>query len=755
MGRLGCTIDGNLNDSKFSEPMPWIGIYVAAASALCAVAMAADAFHGFRYRKLWFPCKFFSLNATTLTLIAVAIKFSVDLNTSMPHQQDQLAKLSSAAFICTVMGNFMPSLGTMENKELVMNIMALVILVITAIVNICIQLGTGVIYVFWKEHAIVMFLMLVLLTILTSSALAVPTTKCYLELKYNKKHKLALKECWDRTDLTVVDRLREGLTKYWMMAYTSSPQFVMGRSATCTASGAFCLLSAVTLAEAMLRSYLMPWSFKFCRGDSDYKWSTTLVLLTQTIAVGVGTIAPAFRWFTAINFRCPKRAKKACRPEFKVEKYWIKGLLELKQHPLTFTLCGRQGRKLVHNMKNHLLDVCIGMQSGVVLMSKSVRLVSIYFVSRFLIFYRCCRKLKWLIKCNNAISTDDSVSESQRSRELDLSRFVMHLEGEEELVHLMTENNYDATDRWIRMGKREQPKHLMQHLERFTSSKEYKGVSEFDSEEVASLDSEEPPNSWALPVVTLTSIAVALPNIDNHLIEQLKSSVHQGLKYVRVVEDNLDVKRDLTKIRKAAEVVWIGVDLYHKWQDVDLRKMTLQEKSPKEILEELADTAKNTVMEFIKTELAGCLRDIPTRWPGKILAANSMYRVCRTILLNYDSRDCESCERLFERLSVMISDIVGACLVNLERVISMQCHHSTIEEREESVRHAILLLGRTEEMLKKIDGQSLPCSDPDQRAHIDHWRLLNKKKDSSRLESPSADGDGASFSSPDLYISID
>ncbi|KAK3039466.1 hypothetical protein RJ639_028048 [Escallonia herrerae] len=452
----------------------------------------------------------------------------------------------------------------MENKELMMNIVALGILVITAIVNICIQLGTGVIYVFWKEHAVVMFLMLVLLAILTSSALAVPTTKCYLELKYSKKHKLALKECWDRTDLTVIDRLREGLTKYWMMAYTCSPKFVMGRSATCTASGAFCLLSAVTLVEAMLRSYLMPWSFKFCRGDSDYKWSTTLVLLTQTIAVGVGTIAPAFRWFTAMNFR----------------------------------------------------------------------------------------KLKWLIKCNNAISTDDSVSESQRSWELDLSRFVMHLEGEEEL-----------------------------------------GVSEFDSDEVASLDSEGPPNSWALPVVTLATIAVALPNIDNHLIEQLKEQCTSGP------------------------------------QDVDLRKIALQEKSPKEILEELADTAKNTVMEFRKTELAGCLRDIPTRWPGKILAANSMYSVCRTILLDYHSRDCESCDRLFERF--------------------------TIEEREESVRHAILLLGRTEEMLKIIDGQSLPCSDPDQRAHIDHWRLLSKKKDSSLLESASADGDGASFSSPDLYISID
>ncbi|KAK3013201.1 hypothetical protein RJ639_010389 [Escallonia herrerae] len=755
MGQLGCTVDGNLNDSKFSEPMPWIGIYVAAAAAVCAIAMAADAFHGFRYRKLWFPCNFFSLNATTLTLIAVAIKFLVDLNTSMPHQQDQLAKLSSAAFICTAMGNFMPSLGTMENKELFMNIVALGILVITAIVNICIQLGTGVIYVFWREHAVVMFLMLVLLAILTSSAIAVPATKCYLELKYSEKHKIAKEECWDRTDLTAIDRLREGLTKYWMMAYTCSPQFVMGRSATCTASGAFCLLSAVTLAEAMLRSYLMPWSFKFCRGHSDYKWSTTLVLLTQTIAVGVGTIAPAFRWFTAINFRCPKRAKKACSPEFKVEKYWIKELLDLKQHPLTFTLCGRQGRKLVHNTKNHLLDVCIGMQSGLVLMSKSVRLVSLYFVSRFRICYRCCRKLTWLFKCSNAVSTDDSMSESQRSWELDLSRFVMHLEGEEELVHLMMENNFDATDRWIQMGKKEQPKHLMQLLERFKSSKEYKGVSEFNSDEVASLDSEEHPNFWALPVVTLTSIAVALPNIDNHLIEQLKSSVHQGLKYVRVVEDNLDVKRDLIRIRKAAEVVWVGVDLYHKWQDVDLRKMAHQEKSPKEILEKLADTAKNTVMEFRKKKLGRCPLDIPTRWHDKILAANSMYRVCRTILLDYGNRDCESCEILFERLSFMISDILGACLANLERVIPMQCHRSTIEEREESVRHAILLLGRTEEMLKIIDSESLPDSDPDQRARIDDQRLLSKKKDTARLESASADSNGSPFSSPDLCISID
>ncbi|GJS62368.1 hypothetical protein Tco_0657152 [Tanacetum coccineum] len=133
MYNSGCTAKGSLNDSKFNDPMPWIGIYVAAASIICGIAMAVDALNGFRYKKFWFPCRFFTLNATTLTVIAVAIKFSVDLNAAMPRRQDQLAKVSSSAFICVVMGNLLPSLGTMQDTELLMNIIALGILVVTAI----------------------------------------------------------------------------------------------------------------------------------------------------------------------------------------------------------------------------------------------------------------------------------------------------------------------------------------------------------------------------------------------------------------------------------------------------------------------------------------------------------------------------------------------------------------------------------------------------------------------------------------------
>ncbi|CAA7027359.1 unnamed protein product [Microthlaspi erraticum] len=187
---MGCDSQGNLSDAEFSKPLPSIGIYVAAASLICGVSMFADLLHGFRHRKFWFPCKFFSLNATTLTFITICVKLSVDLNTCMPSRQDQLAKLSSSVLVCTVMANSMPSLGVMVNQDLLMNLMALGILVITDLVNICIQLGTGAIYVFPQEHALVIVLTLLMFVILSFSAITVPATKRFLELKYKKSYEL-------------------------------------------------------------------------------------------------------------------------------------------------------------------------------------------------------------------------------------------------------------------------------------------------------------------------------------------------------------------------------------------------------------------------------------------------------------------------------------------------------------------------------------------------------------------------------------
>ncbi|KAF5819010.1 hypothetical protein HanXRQr2_Chr02g0072781 [Helianthus annuus] len=71
------------------------------------------------------------------------MKLPVDLTGSMPGYVDQVAKLGSMAFMCTMMANLLPCLGTMESHELLSNTTAMCVLVITIVVNVCIQMQTG------------------------------------------------------------------------------------------------------------------------------------------------------------------------------------------------------------------------------------------------------------------------------------------------------------------------------------------------------------------------------------------------------------------------------------------------------------------------------------------------------------------------------------------------------------------------------------------------------------------------------------
>ncbi|KAJ0816163.1 hypothetical protein HanPI659440_Chr00c19g0734321 [Helianthus annuus] len=115
-------------ENHFSAPMFWIGMYIALASLVCILTMVADLLHGFRSRKLWFPCKYFIINAAFVTIISVAMKLPVDLTGSMPGFVDKTAKLGSMAFMCTMMANLLPCLATMGNNELLSNIIALCVL---------------------------------------------------------------------------------------------------------------------------------------------------------------------------------------------------------------------------------------------------------------------------------------------------------------------------------------------------------------------------------------------------------------------------------------------------------------------------------------------------------------------------------------------------------------------------------------------------------------------------------------------------
>lgn len=118
------------NKESFSTRTEWVGLYIAAASFICTLAMAADVVRGFYIKKLWFPCRHFTLNVATLTVLGVAIKLAMDLDNPMPGSLDQFSKVSSLVFMETSIAYFMPSLGNMEMKDVLMNMISLGILVI-------------------------------------------------------------------------------------------------------------------------------------------------------------------------------------------------------------------------------------------------------------------------------------------------------------------------------------------------------------------------------------------------------------------------------------------------------------------------------------------------------------------------------------------------------------------------------------------------------------------------------------------------
>ncbi|KAK4437250.1 hypothetical protein Salat_0058900 [Sesamum alatum] len=696
---------------QLDSAMPWIGMYIAAASALCSLAMILDAFRGLRSRRFWLPCKYFSLNAFSLTLLAVAMKLPVDFTSNTLGINDKLARTSSLVFMSTAMCNFMTSLGSMENTDIVLNLSALGILVITVAGNVCIHIAQmrsifGLQEISAEQIGSIV-LMLLLLVILCSSALMVPTAKRYIESGYQEMHKRVSNEKVDWGKFSI-DELRVVVRRYWVMAETGSAQFVVGRSLTCVASGGMCLLMALTMLQALIRMPLVYRSLSVnYTVSSYYKWSINWIFVIQSIGVAFGSVAPLLRWFIAVQFKSLKPRHKSFKEEFKVETYWTQRLVDWRDSPLRLQIRHQECRKLVHDAKRLLLNFCIAVQIVIVRASKLVLLISAPCVNGML---SCFHRIKKLKACDSL--------ESRTGTELDFSHYGLLLEGEPGLPDKILTNICNEADKLIQKGKKKQPKNVIKLLQR---SVNFNGVREFDRGEIGSLHTQELPNCWSLPVVTLTSIAISLPNIDNHKIKQLVRGVSEGLSFVKLIEKTLDTNGELESLRNTADVIWVEVELYKKWQDKDLQVASPNGKTHKEMLQNLSSTAEKTVRDFINGRDDVVMQN-PLNWPVKVIAANSMYRITQTMLLAHKDDDQLTDEQLFELLSIMISEIIAACLTNLARVITLKCHRNAIKEREESIRQAALLLGESEEILEILQQRDIPNLDPEKSADIEEWR---------------------------------
>lgn len=714
-------------EKQLDAPMPWIGMYVAAASFVCTLGMAADAFRGFRSKKYWFPTKFFSLNATSLTLLAVAMKLPLDLTTRMYAVTDRLAKVSSLIFLSTAMGNFLTCLGSMDNKDIAMNVTALGILVITVITNVCIQIIQMRHFLkgreMFGEELVAATCMLLLLVMIVSTAVMVPTTKRYLELKYDEMLKMAsdeeILESVEEGNLAY-DKLKLVIQKYWVMAETSSSQFVIARSVSCTASSALCLLIAIVLAQAEVR--ILTEHCEIIKSASKYGWSVKWIVLTQSVGVVSGTITSAFRWFVAVDFKCCEKGNRSFKDEFKIETYWTQKLVEWKESSLPLQIRDRKWRKVVHDTKRIILNFVIRIQVLVILTSKIVRLISVWFTRPIISFLHCIKMLK--NRSESAASRVHGISESEPelSEGRDLNRYVLLLPGEGELPEKIITNIQNEAEKLIEKGKKQQPRNLINLLHKIG---DFRGVRDIDRYQVPSLHSKEPPGCWSLPLVSLTSIAIGLPNIPKHEVSTLLRSVDEGLFYVKLIEKTLDKKEKLTNLRNAADVIWVGVELYRKWEDKDLHETSRRGENFKETLQELSSKAERTVIDF-KRDLKDFTMENPLNWPVKVIAANSMYRVCRRILTACECDDHQTDERLFAQLCVMIANIMAACLTNLMHVIFIKCHRKAM--KEESIRQAALLLGEAEEILGIIQQHRAPSLYPDESEFIAKWCNLIKQK---------------------------
>ncbi|MFS7944176.1 hypothetical protein Hanom_Chr06g00508991 [Helianthus anomalus] len=707
-------------EDKYSSPMVLIGIYISVASAICILAMALDLLNGFRIRKFWFPTKYFSLNAASITVIAVAMKLPVDLTSPMRGTVDQTGKLGSLAFMCTMMSNLMPSLASMDNKSLLANITALSILVITVIVNSFIQIRTHVILpdFFMVVACIYMGMLLFLLIILISSAITIPTSKKILAIKYQAISKTILIDQHQQENLiSTVDKLRQLVKRYWIMAETGSPQFVMVSNPLSSASSIICVLSMlIYLLVAWVRFWF---NAPILTNDnptwnSVYKWSMVIIVVTQSIGVVVGSIAPIFRCFTVLSFKSLNRNHLV----FKVDKYWTQKLSDWKESRISFLSTRRRSRALLHNLKNRILWFCIGFQKVVVVSCKIIGLLPIVVVIPFVYLSRCFSSVKRMLLNTSTASSSVETNE-------DLSKYVLLVEDNTQLAKRTMKRISESMNQLIQKAKKKQHNNLLKLLEEFVrESAALKGVLTFDNDQFQSPLPVEHVNSWSLPIISLTCIAIVIPDIRQTRVDSLFKSVGEGLLYTHLVEETLNREFVYVNIRRATVTLWHEVEENCKWLETTLERSAYEgknSKTPKDIIKLFANSAEKILNEFNRSTDGELVEK--ENLPRKVIAANSMYRIAKTILHTYESNDLDIAEdELFTRLSGMIADIIVACLTNIPRATTMRCHESAIEKREASVAAAVDLLGRTTKIIEKLE-RHVPNMDQDKMAYIDQWRI--------------------------------
>ncbi|KAK9160102.1 hypothetical protein Syun_006443 [Stephania yunnanensis] len=269
--------------ANYSAPVPVIGLYIAGATLVCLSLIVGDLVNAFRSRLFWVPCRFFSMNSFTLTVVGVVTKIPVDLTTPMPDGQDQLAKIYGTSLLFIFMVLFIPSVGKMTASERIPNLASLTLIVITVIVNICMQIGTGLIFKFVVEHVVIMVLMLLTLCIMWSSNTDVDT---WLHANIDGT-KDVVKYC-QSIDGPGLDQDM----KLFLLGKLNVPELLSCKFAHYPTMGILCATCFIVSSEATFRAALHQKTTSFFgQSVTDYKWSMWVLVGTQIVTTLVGSVS--------------------------------------------------------------------------------------------------------------------------------------------------------------------------------------------------------------------------------------------------------------------------------------------------------------------------------------------------------------------------------------------------------------------------------------------------------------------------------
>ncbi|KAJ4979679.1 hypothetical protein NE237_010459 [Protea cynaroides] len=349
-------LNGVLDNTSYGAPAPFIGLYIAFATLVCFFSITFDLVYGIKRKKPFVPCKLFRLNAFTLTMLAVATKIPNDLTTAMPRSEDQLSKLTATVLMCTSLGYYMPSLGTMDTSELYGNLAALSVMVITIVVNVCIQMRTGVIFAFKIQHIIIVVCILVLLLLMWSSAIFVR----YL----SGKKRILVNYDTSGIESKGLDRIKQLLMSVHAYNYFWDPHTLLCSISYHHIFGLVSSLSSAVVIQAMLSSFVLK-SRRFCNGESDYKWSILIVILAQFLTIAIGTFSIICRWFSFISH--------SSLEDVYPDQFLQNQVLELEDLKL----------KILSFKLDFIVDVLIGIQNLLNACSGFIRF-PIYIVKKFL-----------------------------------------------------------------------------------------------------------------------------------------------------------------------------------------------------------------------------------------------------------------------------------------------------------------------------------------------------------------------------------